>query len=319
MRRVVRRVTRAVALAALVAGAAPARAADLAAGAGAAASSAPAHEVAGASAARAADPEPAAELDALAAAHAGDAPVPSPAAEVAPRRPVTDSSPVYATLDGTAVVGFLARPADAQGALPGVLLIHEWWGLNDNLRSMARQLAGEGYLALAVDLFEGRSATTPEAARALVQEAGRREARLLDNLRAARAFLAEQGATRVGVVGWCFGGGWALRAGLALGDQLDAVVMYYGRVETDPAVLGPLRAPLLGLFAGRDTSPPVSAVRAFERALTAAGRTATIHVYDDAHHAFANPSGGRYDPAAARDAWARTLAFLAEHLQPAAR
>jgi len=308
----------AVALAALVTGAAAARAADPAA-AGAAVSSAPGPEAAGASAASAADPEHAAALDALAAEHAGDAPNPSPATEAAPRRPVTESSPVYATLDGTRVVGFLARPADAQGALPGVLLIHEWWGLNDNLRAMARQLAGEGYLALAVDLFEGRSATTPDAARALVQEAGGREARLLDNLRAARAFLAEQGATRVGVVGWCFGGGWALRAGLALGDSLDAVVMYYGRVETDPAVLGRLRAPLLGLFAGRATAPPVSAVRAFERALAAAGRTATIHVYEDAHHAFANPSGGRYDPAAARDAWARTLAFLAEHLQPPAR
>jgi carboxymethylenebutenolidase len=257
--------------------------------------------------------------DALAAEHAGDAPSPSPAAQAEPRSSVVTSAPVYATLDGTPVTGFLARPEDAAGALPAVLLIHEWWGLNDNLRAMARQLAGEGYLALAVDLYEGRSATTPAAARELVQAAEGRRDRLLENLRAARAFVAGQGATRIGVVGWCFGGGWALQAGIQLGEELDAVVMYYGRVESDPSALARLRAPLLGLFAGRDAAIPVSAVRGFEHALAEAGRPAEIHVYEGADHAFANPSGGRYDEAAARDAWARTLAFFARHLRPPAR
>jgi len=282
---------------------------------------------AAASPARAAEHEHAEETaspDALAREHAGDAPAPTPAAARAPRAPVATSSPVYATLDGRAVTGFLARPEGAEGPLPGVLLIHEWWGLNDNLRSLARQFAGEGYLALAVDLYEGESATTTEAARRLAQQAGTRGARLVENLRAARAYLAAQGATRIGVVGWCFGGGWALQAGLRLGDEVDAVVVYYGRVETDPAALAPLRAPLLGHFAGRDRAIPLDAVRRFEQALAAAGKPAEIHVYPDADHAFANPSGGRYDEAAADEAWARTLAFLAKHLRgetpaPAAR
>jgi carboxymethylenebutenolidase len=276
---------------------------------------------ASAAAASAAEPDPhrheTASPEAMAAEHAGDAPAPSPAALAEPRGPVETSAPVYATLDGEPVTGFLARPQGAAGPLPGVLLIHEWWGLNDNLRAIARQLAGEGYLALAVDLYGGRSATTPEAARALMQASMQSPERGAENLRAARAFLAGQGATRIGVVGWCFGGGWALQAGLRLGDELDAVVMYYGRVETDPAALARLRAPLLGLFAGRDTGIPVDAVRAFERALAEAGRPAEIRIYEGADHAFANPSGGRYDEAAARDAWARTLAFLAKHLRPA--
>jgi carboxymethylenebutenolidase len=256
--------------------------------------------------------------DALAREHAGDAPTPSPAAKAEPRTPVETSTPVYATLAGTPITGFAARPAGVPGPLPAVLLIHEWWGLNDNLRALARQLAGEGHLVLAVDLYEGRTATTPDAARALMQEAEKRSDRIVENLRAARAWAAGQGATRIGVVGWCFGGGWALQAGIRLGDELDAVVMYYGRVESDPRELARLRAPLLGLFAGRDGAIPVGAVRAFERALAEAGRDAEIHVYPDADHAFANPSGGRYDEAAARDAWTRTLAFLAQHLRPAA-
>lgn len=256
--------------------------------------------------------------DALAREHAGDAPTPTPAAERAPRAPVATSTPVYATLDGRAITGFMARPEGVAGPLPGVVLIHEWWGLNDNLRSLARQLAGEGYLALAVDLYEGESATTPDAARRLAQQAGARGERLVENLRAARAYLAAEGATRIGVTGWCFGGGWALQAGLRLGDGVDAVVMYYGRVETDPAALAPLRAPLLGHFAGRDAAIPLDAVRRFEQALAAADRPAEIHVYPDADHAFANPSGGRYDAVAADEAWARTLAFLARQLRPAA-
>jgi carboxymethylenebutenolidase len=197
-----------------------------------------------------------------------------------------------------------------------VILIHEWWGLNDNIRQMARRLAGEGYSALAVDLYEGRVASDPDTARALMQDAMQRGDALIDNLKAARAYLAEhEQAPRIGVVGWCFGGGWALQAGLRLGADLDAVVMYYGRVESDPRELSRLAAPLLGLFGGRDRAIPVAGVRAFEQELARLGKTAEVRVYPDADHAFANPSGGNYDPEAARDAWARTLDFLAKHLQ----
>jgi carboxymethylenebutenolidase len=254
--------------------------------------------------------------DAMAAEHQGDRPVASAAAQAEPRAPVETAEVDYGSVAGKTLHGFLARPKGA-GPGPGIVVIHEWWGLNDNIRSMAKQLAGEGYTALAVDLYGGQVASDPQAAMALMQSADGRRGELLDNLRAAHRFLAaRQHVTRSGVIGWCFGGGWALQDALAQGKGLDAAVMYYGRVETDPAALAPLGAPLLGLFAGRDRSIPPDQVQRFQQALAKLGKPAEIHVYDEADHAFANPSGTRYDPGAAHDAWQRTLAFLGRTLHP---
>jgi carboxymethylenebutenolidase len=180
---------------------------------------------------------------------------------------------------------------------------------------MTRRLAGEGYVALAVDLYEGGVAEERGEARRLMQAALARPERILDNLRAAHRFLTqEQGAPRTGSIGWCFGGGWSLQAALALPGELDASVMYYGRVESDPARLAALETPLLGLFGGEDRGIPVEAVRAFERELTALGKPAEIRIYEGADHAFANPSGTRYQPEAAEDAWRRTLEFFRTNL-----
>ena len=125
----------------------------------------------------------------------------------------------------------------------------------------------------------------------------------------------ERGATAVGTIGWCFGGGWSLAASLANPEAVDATVIYYGRLETDPARLAALASPVLGLFGSEDRGIPASSVREFEAALASLGKPAEIVIYDGANHAFANPSGGRYDPEAAQDAWAKTKAFFAEHLR----
>jgi carboxymethylenebutenolidase len=139
---------------------------------------------------------------------------------------------------------------------------------------------------------------------------------ILENLRQAHRFLVtELGAPRTGSIGWCFGGGWSLQTALALPGELDASVMYYGRVETDPARLATLETPLLGLFGSEDGGIPVDGVRAFERELGALHKPAEIRIYDGAGHAFANPSGTRYQPEAAEDAWRRTLDFFRKHLQ----
>ena len=252
-------------------------------------------------------------LERMSREHEGDHPAPSPAAETAPAPPIETSTVVYATLDGTAVEGYLARPAGG-GTAPGVLVIQEWWGLNDNIRAMADRLAGEGHLALAVDLYEGQVAQDRDTASSLMQNAMADPARLEENLRQARRFLADAGATTIGSIGWCFGGGWSLRAGLLLGDEIDAVVMFYGRVLTEEDELEPLRAPLLGHFGSEDRGIPIEGVRQFESALSALGKTATVHIYEGADHAFANPSGTRYDEEAAGDAWSKTLAFFAAHL-----
>jgi carboxymethylenebutenolidase len=255
--------------------------------------------------------------DRMAAEHAGDHPVAGAAADVEepPASEVVTERVVYATVGGKEVTGYLARPAGSAGGHPGVIVIHEWWGLNDNVETMARMLAHEGYAALAVDLYGGEAAGDPEGARALMQKVMDDPAPAKDNLRQAHAYLTRKlGAPRTGVIGWCFGGGWSLQTALLL-PELDAAVMYYGRVVTDQDELRALRAPLLGLFGAEDQGIPVDGVRAMEAALGELGKDVTIVVYPGAGHAFANPSGTRYQADAAKDAWAKTTAFFAEHLE----
>ena len=256
------------------------------------------------------------DVDDMAREHAGDAPVASAAAQAAPAAAIRGESVVYARLGDTPVSGYLARPAGPPGPLPGVIVIHEWWGLNDNIRAMAERLAGEGYAALAVDLYEGEVAQDPARARTLARASVDERERLAENLRQARAFLADDlGAPRIGSIGWCFGGGWSLQTGLLLPGRVDATVIYYGRLVTDAEQLQRLESPILGIFGALDRGIPVASVREFETALRSAGKPAEIHVYEDADHAFANPSGSRYKADAAEDAWAKTLAFLDEHLR----
>lgn len=256
--------------------------------------------------------------DAMAREHQDDRPEPSPAAAAEPAAEVSADPVIYSTADGRMVTGYLARPVQAERPLPGLLVIHEWWGLNDNVRAMTRRLAAEGYVALAVDLYGGEVAETPERARALVGTVD--GARALQNLEGARAHLAARlGATgdredRIGVIGWCFGGGWSLRAALAMPREIDASVVYYGGPVTDRAELAKLEAPLLGIFGAEDGSIPLTAVRELESTLRDLGKTVEIHVYEGAGHAFANPSGTRYHPEAAEAAWRETVDFLSEHL-----
>jgi carboxymethylenebutenolidase len=254
------------------------------------------------------------QLDRLAAEHRSDrGDVPGAAVRAGEDVPVRAEEVVYGEIDGTPLRGYLARAPEGDRGGPAILVIHEWWGLNDNIRTVTRQLAAEGYTALAVDLYEGRSSADPAQARRLAGEAMGRTPRIETNLRLARAHLGE--AKRVGVIGWCFGGGWSLQTALLLPDAIDATVMYYGRVVTDPEQLARLRAPLLGVFAGRDRGIPVAQVREFERVLEQLGKPATILVFEDADHAFANPSGNRYQPEAAEQAWAETVVFFASELQ----
>lgn len=248
--------------------------------------------------------------------HAHDTPAPSPAVG----RPgggmeVETRSVEYATIGGKPVTGALAKPLVRRKDGPALILIHEWWGLNDNIRDLARQLASHGYTALAVDLYQGKAAQDPAAAQALMREAMANRTAAEDNLRQAYAFLRDkQGATKIGVVGWCFGGGWALQTGLLLPGEIDAVVMYYGFPETDRAKLAKLQAPLLGLFGEKDDAVKVEMVRQFEATLKELGKDATIRIFPGAGHAFANPSGGTHVPAAAEEAWKLTLDFFAKHL-----
>lgn len=212
--------------------------------------------------------------------------------------------------------GYVARPVGAPRA--GLIVIHEWWGLNEHIRELSDLLAAEGYVALAVDLHEGAVAADAGEARELATAAMNDPGRVDANLRAAFRWLREEGdVERIGSIGWCFGGAMSLRAAMLLPQEIDAAVIYYGRLVTEKERLAPLEMPILGIFGGRDQGIPVESVREFERALQSLGKTAEIVIYDDAEHAFLNPSGSRYAPEAAADAWRRTIEFLAEHLAAA--
>ena len=247
-------------------------------------------------------------VEAMAREHADDAPV-AAAADGAPAGGISGKAVDYGP--GT---GYLAVPPDEVRG--GLVVIHEWWGLNDNIREMSNRLAAEGYLALAVDLYEGEVAAEPGEARELMSALMDDPERIESHLRAAHAWLREDGeAATVASIGWCLGGALSLRLAMMLPEELDAAVISYGRVVTDPERLAPLMMPILGIFGGQDRGIPVESVLEFEGLLDTLGKTAEIVIYEDADHAFANPSGTRYEPEAAEDAWRRTLSFLEEHLQ----
>ncbi len=257
-----------------------------------------------------------AHVDRMAEAHKDDTTDTSPGASIAPATPVTEARVTYATVDGDDIEGFLARPTRTAGPPAAVIVIHEWWGLNDNIKAMTRRVAGEGYVALAVDLYGGVVATEPGEARALMQTAGERSSALEENLRQAYTYLTEElGAPRVGVMGWCFGGGWSLRTAMLLPNDIDAAVIYYGRVVADEASLAPLTMPILAHFGSEDGGIPLEGVTAFRDALSALGKEAQIVIHEGVGHAFANPSGTNYDADAAESAWNQTRSFFGQHLK----
>ena len=251
----------------------------------------------------------------MAELHQDETPTPSPIALEPPAQAVTTQAATYGEIEGTPLTGYLAQPTDATSPLPGLIVIQEWWGLNDNIQAMTRRLAAEGYTALAVDLYDGQVAETPEQARSLVRAALANPDRLEQNVVAAYHYLADTlKAPTVGSIGWCLGGSWSLNTALALPTQLDAAVIYYGGLVTEGDQLEPLQMPIQGHFGALDTRPSPDTVREFERVLKDLGKTAQIYIYDDANHAFANPSGNRYNPDAAELAWERTVNFLNQYL-----
>ena len=209
--------------------------------------------------------------------------------------------------------GYFA-PGSHRERLPGIVMIHEWWGLNSNIKTEADKYAGAGYNVLAVDLF-GKVATTPEEAKKLVQGVDQptATAQLLAAADYLRALPHSNG--RVDSLGWCFGGGQSLN--LALNDpKLNAAVIYYGQPVTDPQQLAKITAPILGHFGEVDKTISLTRVKEFTQALTAAGVRHTLYIYPGAAHAFANPTNTTaYNRNAAIKANKRTAAFLRKYLQ----
>jgi len=211
-----------------------------------------------------------------------------------------------------AATGYLVTPA-SPGPHPAVILIHEWDGLNDRVRQVADALADEGYVALAADLFSGRTGSNREENMALVREARANPAAMIANLNAAVEFLRARGDVtgRVGTMGWCFGGGVALSYALG-GEQHEGTAIFYGSLVTDPDSLAAIGHEIYGTFAEMDDGIPPSQVEAFVAALREAGVTNDVHVYDAVDHGFwlwvdQDPA---VRSAPALDAWTRLKAYL---------
>jgi len=212
---------------------------------------------------------------------------------------------------GNKISAALAKPKAATA--PAVLLVHEWWGLNDQIKAVAAEFANQGYLALAIDLYGGKAAADGDSngAKALMQtvtaESGEATTGAwIDWLRANKSI-----AGKLGTVGWCFGGGWSLNASIV--RPVEATVIYYGRVNRKAEDLAKLKGPVLGHFALKDQNINKPMVEGFEAEMKKAGKTFTTHWYD-AEHAFANPTGARYNEPDAKLAWERTTAFFTKHL-----
>ncbi len=213
------------------------------------------------------------------------------------------------------VQGILYTPG-GNGPFPGIIVIHEYWGLNDWVKEQASKLADQGYETLAIDLYRGRVGATPEEAHELMR--GVPEDRAKRDLSAAFDYLASQANVkkdRIGAIGWCMGGGYSLDVALEE-PTLAADVINYGHLATDPGAIKRINAPILGLFGGQDKGITPDDVRKFESQMKQLGKTIDVKIYDDAGHAFENPNNKTgYRPEDAVDAWQRTVTFLAENLK----
>jgi len=195
-------------------------------------------------------------------------------------------------------------------------VVHEWWGLNDWVKDQASKLADQGYAALAIDLYRGKVATTPDEAHQIMR--GVPEDRAKRDLHAAFEYLATQKnvkKNRIGAIGWCMGGGYALDVALQE-PTLAATVINYGHLATDPEALKKINAPILGLFGAQDKGITPEDVQKFEQTMKQLGKKIEVKEYDDAGHAFENPNNKQgYREAEAQDAWKRTVDFLSATLK----
>jgi len=211
--------------------------------------------------------------------------------------------------------GFLAVP-EKPGRYAAVIVIHEWWGLNDWAKEQAVKISEQGFVALAVDLYRGKVAADPAEAHELSR--GLPSDRAIRDLMAAFDYLGTRKDVtpyHIGVIGWCMGGGYALQLAIHQ-PRLAAVVVNYGALPTDPNDLQQIRAPVLGNFGADDKGITPADVQAFEKTMKNLNQRVDLKVYDGAGHAFENSNNqSGYRPEAAADAWTRTVNFLNNFLK----
>jgi len=215
--------------------------------------------------------------------------------------------------NGATTDGYLAIPEKGSG--PGVIVIQEWWGLVDHIKNVCDRFANEGYVALAPDMYHGKTTTSPDEAGKLMMALQIDQAE--KDLRGAIQYLLNNDGTksdRVGTVGFCMGGALSLYAA-SKNEQVGACVVFYGIHPNVKPDLPNLKAPVLGIYAEKDKSTPPEAVRDLEHQLMALGKSVEMHIYPETDHAFFNDTRpGVYNRRAAEDAWRRTIEFFAKNL-----
>lgn len=253
--------------------------------------------------------------DAAPAASPRAAPPGETVAQDGTERAVVAETLAYAEVDKKLVKGHFAFPEDMVEPLPAVIMIHEWWGLTPSARALADRLASEGFIVLAVDLFDGATAENAPDARKLMLGVVEKPENAEQNI--ARAFewlLETTEAPSIATVGFGFGGGWSLHAAGVLPDKLSATVIYYGQVSDNEDSLAAINAPLLGFFGTSDTAVPEQTVNDFEAVLEKLEKNYVIEMYAGVKGGFADPESRNFNDKLASTTWAQMLDFLREHL-----
>lgn len=225
-------------------------------------------------------------------------------------------------IDGTKILfpsnehttpGYLVKPTEGKG-FPGVVVIQEWWGITEHVKDVTERFASAGFVAMAPDLYHGEVAAEPNEAKKLAMALDRERA--IEEISSAAKYLAELdevGPEKIGIVGWCMGGGLCLSTA-AHNEVIGAAVVFYGR-PLDANDTARVNAPVLGHYGELDDGIPVSMVRDFEAELERNDIPNAIHVYANAQHAFFNDTRPQaYNEDAARDAWERTLDWFKKYL-----
>ena len=218
----------------------------------------------------------------------------------------------YPDGNGGTLMAYVARPA-GDGVYPAVVVIQEWWGLNDHIKDVTNRFAAEGFVALAPDLYHGAVTSEPNEARKLVMELDQDTA--VAEIRSGVDYLLAQeyvAGPTVGITGFCMGGGLTLQVAL-VEDRLGAAVPWYGS-PLSPEQAAQVKAPVLGNYGSLDSGIPASRVKAMVEAMTAAGIPNDFTIYEGAQHSFFNDTRSSYNPEAAALAWERTLAWLRKYV-----
>jgi carboxymethylenebutenolidase len=227
---------------------------------------------------------------------------------------ITAADVEYKSGDET-IKGFLAKP-EGNGPFPALIVIHEWWGLTDWVKESTKTLAQNGYVALAIDLYRGKVASDPDAAHQIMR--GLPEDRAAKDLKAADAYLKTQTTVnpkKIGSIGWCMGGGYALQTAVAIPD-LAACVINYGRLVEDKQLIRQINAPILGIFGALDKGILPADVKKFDDAAKAEKKDIHTIIYDNVGHGFINPNNTKgYNKERAAEAWKETWNFLDAHLK----